>query len=37
MQLNNMMEITYLPMIERLEDKKYWGECEPEFIDEFTH
>jgi len=35
LQLNNVMELTYQPMIERLEDKKYWGECDPEYIEEF--
>ena len=29
------MEFTYQPMIENL-DKKHWGQCEQEYIDEFN-
>jgi len=35
LQLNNIMEFTYQPMIENL-DKKHWGVCDPEYVEEFN-
>ena len=35
LQLNNVMELAYQPMIDRLE-AKHWGKCEPEYVEEFN-